>query len=225
MSSPTPIHITGLPPASAVGNDDLFVINQSGIDRQLKASFLKAIQWGDIPQSNVLNSSDLVLVNQSNSTVKIPANLFNIPSGTITWFYQDNAPSGWTLQAYSGDALLAVRGGSTYSAAGNFTASPFGTVLGTWQQIGVTLTIQQIPNHQHYGRWGQTQSNHNARYFHGSADSNSPADPRFGTQASLGIVGGEGDNASHNNYGGCQPHNHGNTWRPQSYVGIICRKN
>jgi hypothetical protein len=57
------------------------------------------------------------------------------PSGTKMVFYQNTAPSGWTIDGAIADAIIAIKGGSNaYNAAG-------GTLAGTWTQ----------PNHTHTG--------------------------------------------------------------------------
>lgn len=137
--------------------------------------------------------------------------------GTATWFYQNIAPLGWTVIPDTGDRILAtaLTGGASYQY--NTTGQQ-----GTWDQVAVPLTIKQIPNHQHYGQFGQNQSNQNARYIHGASTLPSGGDPRFGTNVVVGMVGATQDNNNHNNYGACDPHSHGNQWRPAANVGLLC---
>ena len=61
----------------------------------------------------------------------------SFPSGTKLYFYQDTAPSGWTIDAACVDALLAVKGGAdAFDVVG-------GNQAGTWTQ----------PNHEHVHKW------------------------------------------------------------------------
>lgn len=66
-----------------------------------------------------------------------------IASGNKAWFYQDAAPVGWTLDATPSDALLAVKGGATYTTGG--------AQAGTWTQLNHTHGIGSLttPNHTH----------------------------------------------------------------------------
>jgi hypothetical protein len=104
-----------------------------------------------------------------------------LPTATKVWFWQNTAPTGWTIDATAAaDAVLAVKAGSgTYAVAG-------GSQAGTWTQpshthtggshthtvgththsfTGVdhlhttgnhTLTISEMPSHLHSGlqAWG-----------------------------------------------------------------------
>jgi hypothetical protein len=64
------------------------------------------------------------------------------PSGLNMYFYEDTAPTGWTINAAPADSLLSVKGGSqAYNAAG-------GQVLGSWTPTGHTHTG---PSHTHTG--------------------------------------------------------------------------
>ena len=68
-----------------------------------------------------------------------------MPSGTEAWFYQDAAPTGWTLDAVPADAVIAVKGGANaYNVAG-------GAQAGTWTQPNHTHPVGTIafPNHSH----------------------------------------------------------------------------
>ncbi len=75
----------------------------------------------------------------------IPISSISIPTGTNMWFYEDSAPSGWTIVAAIGDELLAVKGGSTYTTGG--------AQAGSWSLSvttdGKSLSIDEVPNHNH----------------------------------------------------------------------------
>lgn len=103
----------------------------------------------------------------------------------------------WSIVGFVGDALLAIKGGTTYTT-GNASA-------GTWTQPSHTLTTSEIPAHTHtyeyanvggiYGGTGLYINIHNP--------------PNLGTTSSTG---------------GGSAHNHGSSWRPLARVGILITK-
>jgi hypothetical protein len=118
-------------------------------------------------------------------------------AGTKLWFYQNVAPTGWTLDAACADSVLACKGGSTYVTGG--------AQAGTWTQPSHTLDITQIPSH-----------NHTVPITALALTGPHPSDPY---QISW-------SGAYPTSYvGGGLPHNHGTAWRPLAQVGIICTKN
>lgn len=65
-----------------------------------------------------------------------------LPTGTKMYFYQDTAPTGWTIDGAVADVCLAVKGGANaFNVAG-------GSLAGTWTQPGHTHTG---PSHTHTG--------------------------------------------------------------------------
>ena len=222
MSLP-PITIDDLDPASSINqNTDLMIIRQG-----LKDAKATPVQVFDLnlssfaPLPSPLVQSDVLLVGRNVSGVYqkylINPQKIGFMKGTCTWFYQNSAPLGWTVIPGTGDRILAtaLAGGDPYQ----YTVPG---QQGTWQQEGVVLTVQQIPNHRHFGQFGQNQSNANARYIHGASSLPSGGDPRYGDSPVVGMVGAYNDNSNHNNYGACLPHNHGFTWRPAANVGLLC---
>jgi len=133
-------------------------------------------------------------------------------STTKVWFYQNVAPTGWTIDVTAADSVLAVKGGSNaYNING-------GNQAGTWTQpshihatADHTLTIPEMPAHTHPER-GQGAGQYGGGLY--------AYDTPYYT-VNTGSTGGG------------QPHNHGdttsnataNTWRPLANVGIICIKN
>jgi len=118
------------------------------------------------------------------------------PEGTITFFYRDTAPAGWTIVDDLGDALLAVVGGATYTAGGQSA--------GTWTQPDHTLVEAEIPAHTH------GFSNFSTEIItRGSADTTRYQQSSGGTKATSSTGGGTA-------------HNHGDEWRPAGRVGILC---
>jgi len=121
-------------------------------------------------------------------------------SGTKMWFFQNTAPTGWTIDSTPADSLLAVKGGS-----GAFNVNG-GTEAGTWQipdTEGHVLTIAEMPAHAHtMGSWAAGS---------GVGTGNFSIE---GTTLNTSTVGG----------GGGHVHTQVDTWRPLAQVGIICEK-
>lgn len=78
------------------------------------------------------------------SATSLVNNYSYIPFTAPVYFYTNVIPSGWTLMLSPPvDCLLAVAGGtSAYNVAG-------GTVAGVWTGPPETLTIAQMPAHNH----------------------------------------------------------------------------
>jgi len=68
------------------------------------------------------------------SSSNFPPEVVQFASGVKQYFYQAAAPTGWTIDATLGDAVLAVHGSSSYDGSGSG-----GEQRGTWTQ----------PNHTH----------------------------------------------------------------------------
>jgi hypothetical protein len=133
-----------------------------------------------------------------------------IVTGTKAWFYQNTAPTGWTLDATP--AVLAVKGGSNaYNTTG-------GTQAGTWALSGINttsvyLTAAQsgLPAHTH------TYTNNSSSGAVAGGGTNCYHTP--GTMTTAANVAA--DSASTHNH---QTTNT-DTWRPLAQIGIICTKN
>lgn len=54
----------------------------------------------------------------SAGSLNVPVATDEIPAGTKMWFYANSAPTGWTIDSTPSDELLAIKGGSTYTAGG-----------------------------------------------------------------------------------------------------------
>jgi hypothetical protein len=219
MSSTIPIQ--DLPSAASPLNGAAYVVIKDGAtDKKATVTQIRAIDLSALtllPSSQPV-ASDNMMVGRGSTTYRVAFTSIGLLKNTKCWFYQNTAPSGWAVDpTASSDALIAVKGGSNdYNASG-------GTYNGQWQQAGATLTVLQIPNHQHWTHTGSNQSNSNANYVHGAKDATGTT-PRYNTTAGLGIVGGKNDAAPHTSFGGCDPHNHGSTWRPLANLGIVCYK-
>jgi len=135
-----------------------------------------------------------------------------IEAGTKMYFYQNTAPSGWTIDTTPADALLAVKGGSNaYNVDG-------GNQAGTWTQPNHTHTG---PSHTHGTPFSFSTSylRFNQNMISGTIDvtarisatgENAYGEPKLITEASG--TGNTGGSAT------------ANTWRPLANVGIICTK-
>lgn len=148
------------------------------------------------------------------------ANYTEIPDGTKMWFYQDSAPTGWTIEEASEDALLAV-GNATYSSVSG------GTVQGDWS----TADHDHWSN-DHNHQWKDYQgSNQNYTWNAAGAQINvRSGEVNNTTGICCNVTDGNPVN-SPNDYwtdidggGNTSEDSAGSAFRPRANVGIICRK-
>lgn len=135
-----------------------------------------------------------------------------IPVGTKAWFYQNVAPTGWTIDATVNDAVLAVRSvmpGTAYNVTG-------GNHAGNWEQPthlhtsgGHTLTPAEMPIHSHGCPVGVS----------GGAGGRTTGATNVGFYDTTTAGGGLSHNHGNTGLSGPSP-----TWRPYASVGIICTK-
>ena len=125
-------------------------------------------------------------------------NTFFVENTRMMWFYENTAPTGWTIATdlSASDAIVAVKGGSNdYNVNG-------GNVAGSWLTATHTLTEAEMAPHTHTytGRAGT------------SIAITSVSSVRSGSNTtSTGSVGGGGS------------HNHGNTYRPYAAIGLLAQ--
>lgn len=176
-------------------------------------------------------------------TLLTAGGLQSFPSGTKMWFYQNTAPTGWTIDATPADALLAVKGGT---AAFNVNG---GTQAGIWVQPNHYHSINDVAAHGHtinahthtiathdHSFSGVTGAN-NGNYAYGSSGDYTYYTKNGHTHNFSGETGGSGTlttgNPSNRGTDLQGAHDHGgstgggatiNSWRPLSQVGIICTK-
>jgi len=149
------------------------------------------------------------------SIAALPSDTIMVGDGGTTkaYFYQNTAPSGWTIDNTPADALLAVKGGSqAYNANG-------GQQKGTWTQNNHlhttgdrTLSEDEMPPHTHTVDAKGNQATNSTSYI-------ASGETTYGSF-----------NPSTSATGGGSAHNHGNTgnsatvntWRPYASLGIIC---
>jgi len=78
------------------------------------------------------NAVETAKIKDANVTEEKLAAGVGIPSGTKMYFYQNTAPTGWTIDGACADALLAVKGGAqAYNVNG-------GNQAGSWTLAGLT---------------------------------------------------------------------------------------
>lgn len=133
---------------------------------------------------------------------KVRARNIGFPAGTAMLFQQSSAPTGWTKSAAHNDKVLRVVSG----AAGSGGALAFSSVFGRTATDGWTLSLAQIPAHNH--AW----ANNGARFLTLDVDTDA-AGPSAGT--AHGWV-----NITPATVGGGAPHDHGIDLRVQ-YVDVI----
>lgn len=240
MSLP-PITIPELDPADPIdGDNDYVVLRQNLSDKKATVNQINQLKLQLFPVLNTpLIATDVFLIGQNNGMGGYTNKIINPERigflvGTNCWFFANVAPLGWVILPGTGDKIL----GCSYVESPAFPGYPTElykgvpglNIAGSWQQEdvdGVTgrgLNIQQIPNHNHWCRFGNQANTLSARYIVGAQNRNQPPNTEYGNDAVRGIVGGQGDNSSHNAYGECLPHNHGATWRPYALVGIVATK-
>lgn len=215
-----PIDIDSLTETFSVDPAIDFMITENEPEQATSKATVSKVQAIDLRNLDVFDEpyapGDVFFGEQANTQNKFSSSFENVtlPSGTRTWIYANDFRSGWFPVDTAGDKLLAVKGGTYYSTAG--------ISGGTWTMEGVNggvpgsaLTVEQIPSHSHRG-----QKRAHAR--ESSAPPN-PSPPRKGKVA-------EDDSFFRFRYfetertGGSQSHNHGDSWRPKAYVGLIIEK-
>lgn len=139
-------------------------------------------------------------------------------SGTKMLFYQDTAPTGWTIDTAVNDKLVFITKGSTAGGQTGGTAHS----TGTWTFSGLsgntdyyTLTATDIPTHSHnltnYGAYGD--------FSVGGGGGGSGLLSGYGPIATSSTGGG----GAHRH--GLSSISHSGAWRPAAYNCIICSKN
>lgn len=141
------------------------------------------------------------------------------PSGTKMLFYQDTAPTGWTIQNTLNDKVVYITKGS--SAGGQTGGAEHST--GTWTQpththttSGHTLTSAEVPAHTHkvITNNGSNDGTYGISYYMNSSLLS------YTTSAATDSFGGGGSHT----HGDTGSSGTANTWRPAAYSVIICAK-
>lgn len=138
-----------------------------------------------------------------------------IPSGTKMLFYQDSAPTGWTIQNTLDDKLVFISKGSV--AGGEVGGGAHST--GTWTQ---PVHAHSVATHWHHAPVGKDGTNLTWN-----------STPPFGTSGSFSYnrrtdysASGTGSYMKTSTDGATATGDNAtsNTYRPASYVCIICTK-
>ncbi len=205
MSFP-PITIPELDPASTIDPaNDLILVRQGLNDRKATLAQINNFDFSNFSTTpNAPLANDVFLVGRdvgggNYQNYKMLATDVAFLAGTRTWFYSQNAPTGWSVVTGQGDSVLAVisnSGTGIYNNAG---------LHGTWVQPNHTLTEDEMPAHTHNVRCFSTLSaDYNNKLGSGRSD-------RYQlTQTE--------------SKGGGLPHNHGSAYRPYAACGRICEK-
>lgn len=207
MSSP--VQLSDLDLATVANDADLALIRKSNTtDYKITVQALRSINIAGLPSlSSAAQPTDLMMISQGGVNSKIDFGSVGFTIGTRMWFYLGAvpvSPTYWQIVPNTGDSLLGVRGGSTYVTGG--------VQAGTWTQANHTLTIAEMPAHQHFI--------HKTKEPTGSSNNLGPArgkDPEDSSTIAFRFALSEPT-------GGSGPHNHGDTWRPMASVGIVCEK-
>jgi hypothetical protein len=130
-----------------------------------------------------------------------------LPVGTKMLFYQDTAPTGWTILNTLDDKLVYITKGSVAGGQTGGAVHP----TGTWVLSGINtgahaLTVAEIPAHHHITSYEPNSTPYGGA--HGS--------PIGGSTYNTGDTGG-GEAHSH-------PMAANDSWRPAAYCCIICQK-
>lgn len=207
-------------PASALANDtDQMLLRQpagaAGTDKRVTVSQIRNINIGNLPTlSNPPNpqAGDNMIIARGGVNHRVQFQHVGFEKGVRMWFFEnsDINISGWT-QVAVGDTLLGVKGGSEYTQGG--------TTGGTWQQVGHSLTQEEMPRHSHTvrGAGANLGSGNQVKGFKAPAGFE-PVTQFWETLLHGGVATNPDGPADG------QPHNHGDTWRPLASVGIICVK-
>lgn len=151
-----PVQIPDLPAATVANDNDETILRQGLVDFRVTIGLIRNLNIDALtPLSGSALGSDRFLISRGGSNFRIDFSAVGLPLGTKTWLYMtqgqiDTVMLGWQSIPNSGNALLAVRGGSVYTTAG--------TTQGTWTQPAINLLIGQIPAHQHGYPVSQTRS-------------------------------------------------------------------
>ena len=217
------VQLSGLDLATVADDADLALIRKSNTtDYKVTLAVLRAINIAGLPSLTLPpQPTDLLMLSQSGVNYQMYFGSSGFSVGTQIWFFMGSvpvSPTFWSIVPNTGDQLLAVRGGSTYTTGG--------TSQGTWLQqdvfgiSGMGLALNQMPLHGHPIKV-RSSTGSNSTSTVSQAGSNG-SDKIIGTQSANDPLQLVGSNAGTS--GTSAPHNHGNTWRPLANVGIICVK-
>jgi hypothetical protein len=215
------VQLSGLDLATVADDVDLALIRKSNTtDYKVTVAVLRMINISGLPSLTLPpQPTDLLMLSQSGVNYQMYFGSAGFSVGTQMWFFMGSvpvSPTFWSIVPNTGDQLLAVRGGSTYTTGG--------ISQGTWLQqdvfgvSGMGLSFNQIPAHSHQIKVRANAGSNPT----GVASGSSGTITTIGSQTASDPVQITGSTSGTG--GTSAPHNHGQTWRPLANVGIICVK-
>lgn len=191
-------------------------------DNSLALGGVLAAEFVQTTDTRLSNSRQCNNAFDNTTTARQALDAPRMPTGTMAYFYQASAPTGWTIVSGLGDRLIAV---------GDYNSTPAGNVAGSWQQDGYTLTSAEIPAHTHTGTVSSDGAHvHNVYTYNvgdGSADGLSyGAGPTNGERTGMVLSSGAHTHGftTDSSGGSGGSHNHGSSWRPAAVIGIIAER-
>jgi len=182
----------------SIGNDHAAILKYDGTYLLL----LNPITVSDIAYAASWNGVDGVAPSK-NAVRDMVVSLGIGETNIKMWFYQNTAPTGWTIDATPEDALLAVKGGSdAYNVDG-------GNQAGTWTQPNHTHTYNTVIAHTHPYLSKPFTGGYGAGTGSGVTSTGSDSKTTTSTGSASGTTAGGATAA---------------TYRPLAQVGIICTK-
>lgn len=178
-----------------------------------------AFSWTEsITQGDQILEDVLAEIRDNSDTLEDESS--SVPSGTVAYFYQASAPTGWTTDDTVGDHVLAVHGTSTYDGS-----TGGGETQGTWTQDDHTHTG---PSHLH--QWHAATASGSADQTFNSGGSTISMSAT--TNSNYGVYSPSGSQTKLNAHyyttlagtGDTGGDTTANTWRPTANVGIIASK-
>lgn len=152
-----------------------------------------------------------------------PSTSVQFPSGTKMVFYQDTAPTGWTIQDTLDDKLLFVTKGS--SAGGQIGGGVHSG--GTWSWSGISTSDHTLTAAES----GAAAHTHTFTLYAGTREHENTEPGQLGTRDVSGDPGGVASYAVTTNAStgtaASSGHSHalsGSSWRPAAYCVIIAAK-
>lgn len=225
-----PIQLSGLPQASVVNDADQTLLRQGLSDFRATIGDIRNINIPGLTQlPSAALASDQFMISRASNNYRVSFNAVGLPIGTKTWVYMSSANVtatmiGWKIVPNTGDSLLSVGGGATYSTGG--------TTQGTWTQPAIKLLIGQIPAHQHgYQVNSQDISGTSATKVLGAKDGSSVSRvmKTYHTGGVGSAIGSSNPDAYQSPYTDSfstdtDPVQADATWRPFASVGFIIEK-
>jgi hypothetical protein len=207
-----PVQIPGLPSAAIANDADQTIIRQGLTDFRCTIGLIRSLNvnnFSDLPSA--ANPNDFMLISRivggNPTNFRIAFNAVGLPRNTKTWFYFPSASiaaslPGWQLVPSTGDTLLAVEGGATFTTGG--------TTQGTWFQPKFFIDVINLPPHSHVLdiQRGSSRPGSSQAYLAAASTSSGSHDISTACRTTGSNAGIQLDSS----------------WRPLASVGCICVK-